>query len=115
MLFRSDGTYILELTHRADISRLAYMRGKTIMHLSGGGYNTLNKLANAEMYKMEADMIAYYESIGKSFADFKAVIPLDWMIGGAKVLPKIIEGEQKTSYRLIEVSKEEGETTSTTS
>jgi len=37
-----DEVYILELTHRADMSRLAYVRGKTIMHLSGGGYNTLN-------------------------------------------------------------------------
>ena len=88
-----DETYILELAHRADISRLAYVRGKTIMHLSGGGYNTLNKLGNAEIMKMEADMTAYYESIGKSFADFKTVIPLDWMIGGANILPKIIEDE----------------------
>jgi len=88
-----DEVYILELTHRADMSRLAYVRGKTIMHLSGGGYNTLNKLANAEIIKMEADMTAYYESIGKSFADFKTVIPLDWMIGGAKILPEIIEEE----------------------
>ena len=86
-----DELYILELTHRADISRLAYVRGKTIMHLSGGGYNTLNKLENAEIKIMEADMTAYYESIGKSFADYKSVIPLDWMIGGAKILPKIIE------------------------
>jgi len=88
-----DEIYLLELAHRADISRLAYVRGKTIMHLSGGGYNTLNKLENAEIMKMEADMTAYYESIGKSFADFKAVIPLDWMIGGAKILSKIIEDE----------------------
>jgi hypothetical protein len=63
------------------------------MHLCGGGYNTLNKLKNAEIMKMEADMTAYYESFGKSFADFKTVIPLDWMIGGAKVLSKIIEDE----------------------
>ena len=88
-----DETYLLELAHRADISRLAYVRGKTIMHLSGGGYNTLNQLENAEIMEMEADMTAYYESIGKSFADFKAVIPLDWMIGGAKILSKIIEDE----------------------
>jgi len=27
----------------------------------------------------------------KNFTDFKAVIPLDWMMGGAKVLPKIIK------------------------
>ena len=88
-----DEAYILELAHRADISRLAYVLGKTIMHLSGGGYDTLNKLENADIMKMEADMTAYYESIGKNFADFKTVIPLDWMIGGAKILPKIIEDE----------------------
>jgi len=88
-----DETYILELTHRADISRLAYVRGKTIMHLCGGGYNTLDSLANAEITKMESDMTAYYESIGKSYADFRTVIPLGWMIGGAKILPKIVEDE----------------------
>ena len=83
--------FILELTHRADISRLAYVRGKTIKHLCGGGYNTLDKIATADMQNMEEDMTAYYVTLGKNFSDFKAVIPLDWMIGGAKVLPKIIE------------------------
>lgn len=86
-----EENYVLELTHRADLSRLAYVRGKTIMHLSGGGYNTIDKLGNADITKMEADMTAYYESIGKSFADFKTVIPLAWMIGGAQILPKIVE------------------------
>jgi hypothetical protein len=91
---RMDQAYLLELTHRADISRLAYVRGKTIMHLCGGGYNTLNRLSNVEIVKMQADMSAYYELLGKTFVDFKTVIPLDWMIGGAKVLPKIIEDEE---------------------
>ena len=31
-------TFILELVHRADISRLAFVRGKTIKHLCGGGF-----------------------------------------------------------------------------
>lgn len=84
-------TFILDLVHRADISRLAYVRGKTIKHLCGGGYNTLEKIANADLRQMERDMTAYYATIGKSFSDFKAVIPLDWMIGGAKILPKVIE------------------------
>ena len=83
--------FILDLTHRADMSRLAYVRGKTIKHLCEGGYNTLDKIANANMQKMEKDMTVYYETLGKSFSDFKNVIPLDWMIGGAKVLPKIVE------------------------
>ena len=30
-------SFVLELTHRADMSRLAYVRGKTIKHLCGGG------------------------------------------------------------------------------
>jgi hypothetical protein len=48
---------------------------------------------------MQADMTAYYKSLGKTFADFKTVIPLDWMIGGAKVLPKIIEDEEYEPLR----------------
>ena len=56
-----------------------------------GRHNTLDKIATADMQNMEEDMTVYYVTLGKNFSDFKAVIPLDWMIGGAKVLPKIIE------------------------
>jgi hypothetical protein len=86
-----DEATLLQLAHRADLSRLAYVRGKTITHLCGGGYDTLEILAKADILKMEADMTAYYQSMGKTFADFKTVIPLDWMIGGARVLPIIVE------------------------
>jgi hypothetical protein len=86
-----EEAFILKLVHRADISRLAYVRGKTIKHLCGGGYDTLDKIAEADLKTMEADMTAYYESIGKRFSDFKMVIPLDWMIGGASVLPRVVE------------------------
>lgn len=83
--------FLLELAHRADISRLAYVRGKTIKHLCGGGYDTLGKIAAADLKEMEGGMSAYYKKIGKSYSDFKAVIPLDWMIGGARILPPVIE------------------------
>ena len=83
--------YVLNLAHRADISRLAYVRGKTIKHLCGGGYDSLDKLANAEIATITADMELFYQSIGKSLSDFQAVIPLDWMIGGARVLPRVIK------------------------
>jgi hypothetical protein len=86
-----DQHFLLTLVNRADISRLAYVRGKTVKHLCGGGYNTLRKIAEAEPKKMERDMAVYYRSIGKKFADFKSVIPLDWMIGGAKILPGVVE------------------------
>jgi hypothetical protein len=88
---RLSEAFLLALTHRADIARLAYVRGKTVRHLCGGGYDTLARIANAEPEKMAADMAAYYETIGKSFEDFRAVIPLGWMIGGAGILPAIVE------------------------
>lgn len=78
------------LVHRADISRLAYVRGKTVKHLCGGGYDTLEKIANADLAEMEERMDAYYRTLGKRLADFKAVIPLAWMIGGAKILPRVL-------------------------
>lgn len=82
---------LLDLANRADITRLAYVRGKTARHLCGGGYGSLDKLAAADLDKMETDMSAYYKTLGKTFSDFKAVIPLDWMVGGARVLPKVME------------------------
>ncbi len=64
------------LVHRADISRLAYVRGKTVKHLCGGGYDTLEKIANADAARWKTKMGAYYRTLGKTSADFKAVIPL---------------------------------------
>jgi hypothetical protein len=83
--------FIIELVHKADISRLAYVRGKTVLHLCGGGYDTLEKIAGANVAEMEKRMDAYYRTLGKSLADFKAVIPLAWVIGGAQMLPKIVK------------------------
>jgi len=84
-------TYIMGLVHKADISRLAYVRGKTVEHLCGSGYDTLEKLANANLAEMEIKMEAYYKTLGKSLSDFKAVIPLSWMVGGAKILPRVVK------------------------
>jgi hypothetical protein len=84
-------SFIFELVHKADISRLAYVRGKSVLHLCGGGYNTLDKIARAEVGEMEKAMDVYYRTLGKSLADFKAVIPLAWMIGGARILPRVVE------------------------
>lgn len=83
--------YIMGLVHKADISRLAYVRGKTVEHLSGSGYDTLEKLTNTNLAEMEIKMEAYYKTLGKSLSDFKAVIPLSWMVGGAKILPRVVK------------------------
>ena len=41
---------------------------------------------------MEEAMGAYYCRLGKTLADFQAVIPLAWMIGGARILPPVVKG-----------------------
>jgi hypothetical protein len=87
---RIPAAELIALVHRVDISRLAYVRGKTVKHLCGGGYDTLEKIANADLAEMEEKMGAYYRTLGKTVADFKAVIPLAWVIGGAKTLPRVI-------------------------
>jgi hypothetical protein len=85
--------FVTALVHKADISRLAYVRGQTVKHLCGGGYNTLDKIANANLTEMEKKMEAYYRTLGKSLADYRSVIPLSWMIGGAQILPRIVQEE----------------------
>ena len=67
------------------------MRGKTVKHLCGGGYDTLDKIAGAELVRMEKKMETYYRTLGKSLADYRSVIPLSWMIGGAQVLPRVVQ------------------------
>lgn len=82
---------VTALVHRVDISRLAYVRGKTVAHLCGGGYDTLEKLANANLVEMEEKMDAYYRTLGKNSADFRSVIPISWMTGGANILPRVVK------------------------
>jgi len=82
---------LLEIVQRADLSRLAYVRGKTVKHLCFAGLDTLDKLANTDLSVISAAMDAYYTSIGAKTADYKAVIPLAWLQGGARILPRILE------------------------
>lgn len=83
--------FVVALVHKVDISRLAYVRGKTVKHLCGGGYDSLRKIATADLAEMEEKMDAYYRTLGKSSADFRSVIPLTWMIGGARILPRVVK------------------------
>ncbi len=88
---RIPATVVTALVHRADISRLAYVRGKTVKHLCGGGYDSLEKIAAADITGMNENMEAYYHTLGKTSADFSSVIPLGWMIGGARILPRVVK------------------------
>jgi len=83
--------FVTTLVQRADIARLPYVRRKTILPVCGAGYDTLAKIASAELPTMESDMEKYFRrEQGKAWDDFKSVIVLRGLITGAKALPKIL-------------------------
>ena len=85
--------FVNVLTHRADIVRLPYVRRKTLLPVCGAGYDTLAKIAAADIEKMQSDMDAYFRRTrGKSWENYRAVIDLKGMIAWARALPVIMEG-----------------------
>jgi hypothetical protein len=83
--------FVISLVHRADIARLPYVRRKTILPMCGAGYDSLPKIASADLTKFEQDMEAYFQRTqGKSFEDYKSVIILRLMVIWAKALPPIL-------------------------
>ena len=83
--------FLLRLIHLADLARLPFVRGKTVRHLYLAGYDTLEKLSAAEVQQMEIALNDYFQLHGKSYADYKSVIPLQPLIHGARCLPRVIE------------------------
>jgi len=81
--------FVYDLVNRADFTRMPYISGKTVKHYFGGGYNTLEKLASADLDQLTRDMTEYFKSIGiKLRASF---MELDSGIVIAEILPKIVE------------------------
>jgi hypothetical protein len=81
---------VSSIVHRADIARLPYVRRKTILPVCGAGYDTLQKIAAANIQEMEAAMETYFRTQGKSWDDYKSVIVLRLMIDTAQAVPKIV-------------------------
>jgi len=81
--------FIYDLVNRADLTRMPYISGKTVKHHFGGGYNTLEKLANADLSQLTKDMTKYFDSIGIKLR--VSFMELDSGIVVAEILPKIVE------------------------
>jgi hypothetical protein len=79
------------LAHRADIARLPYVRRKTILPVCSAGYDTLAKIAAADLVQMESDMDAYFRDKGKSWENYRSVIVLKLLVTCAQALPVIME------------------------
>ena len=84
--------FVTVLVHRADIARLPYVRRKTLLPVCGAGYDTLAKIAAADLNQMESDLANYYwHTQGKSWENYKAVIVLKLLVTGARTLPVIVK------------------------
>jgi hypothetical protein len=81
--------FLLELVNKSDISRLPYIRGKTVITFFNAGYNRLLKLAEANIEELVDDLADYLQSIGSKFS--KSFIEPDGSIAQAKVLPILVE------------------------
>ena len=57
---------VLELVHRADLSRMPWASKATINNIVGAGYGSISKLANAPTEQLYADFFRYGKSIGKN-------------------------------------------------
>jgi len=84
--------FVTSLAHRADIARLPYVRRKTLLPVCGAGYDTLARIAAADLTKMESDMDTYFRlKHGKSWENYRAVIVLKLVVACAQALPVIME------------------------
>jgi hypothetical protein len=84
--------FVTSLVHRADIARLPYVRRKTILPVCGAGYDTLARIAAADLAKMESDLDVYFRRTqGKPWENFRSVIVLKGMVAAAQALPVIME------------------------
>jgi len=81
--------FILELTHRTDISRIPYIRGKSVRIFNAAGYETLEEIANASAEKMIAKLEESLRSEGKKFS--RSFIDPEGAITQAKVIPSLFE------------------------
>jgi len=81
--------FILNLVIRADITRLPYMSRKTVNHLCDGGYDSVEKLAKADIGKLKEDMKSYFDKMGMRLS--RSFIDLEGLIEWAKTVPKIVE------------------------
>ena len=81
--------FLLELVNKADISRLPYIRGKTVNTIYNAGYDNLLKLAEANMDQLVHDLTVYLRSVDVKFS--KSFIETEGAIAQAKVLPILVE------------------------
>ena len=81
--------FIHDLTHRTDISRLPYIRGKTVKILNKAGYLTLEDIANTSVEDLVARLEKSLLSEGTKFS--RSFIDPEGAVTQARVIPPLFE------------------------
>ena len=81
--------FILILVNRADMTRLPYSNRKTVRHLGAAGYDSVDKIAQADLTRLMEDMRAYFNKIGIRLS--RSFIDLEGIMRWAKAIPKIVQ------------------------
>ena len=81
-------TFICILVNRADMTRLPYSNRKTVRHLCAAGYDSVDKIAQADLTHLMEDMKAYFNKIGIRLS--RSFIDLEGIMRWTKAIPKIV-------------------------
>ncbi len=79
---------VLNLVNRADFTRMPWTRGSTVKNYFNSGWDSMEKLAKADLKELTADVSVYMKSVCKKLNN---AIELDSGIENAKVFPMIVE------------------------
>lgn len=81
--------FILVLVNMTDISRIPYIRGKTVKIFCNAGYDNLQKIADTNEESFVTDLKEYLQTVGVKFS--KSFIEPDGAIAQARTLPPLVE------------------------
>lgn len=81
--------FLLDLVNKADISRIPYVRGKTVKIFCNAGYDKLQKIAETSTDVFVTDLKEYLQTVGIKFS--KSFIEPDGAIAQARVLPPLVD------------------------
>jgi hypothetical protein len=86
------GAILLDMTNRADVTRLPYVSGATVKRCWAIGYDSLEKLRGADPEEYYARASQYYASIHKPNPFDAKLEYIRGFLGNAKRAPVVVEG-----------------------
>lgn len=86
-----DGAYLLDLVHRADVSRLPYTSGGAIKRLWVMGYRSLAALRAADPNDYAVRIEAYFAAGGKGSSFDAKIASINGFLQDARLAPEVVK------------------------